>query len=466
VEVIGAALAVAVFFELVRRRVGAPTALAAALFLLFFGSAWELNFVLSGIGNVYAVAAGLGAFLALERNTGPRSDAVACALLIVAVASFTAGLAFAVGAAVLVFLAPGWRRRLWVPLVPLALYAAWLVWVRAVYVPAHGEAQQLHLSNVLLIPSFIAEEASSVAGALAGLNNRFQGQGNVFAVFVTDSPYGPALAALAFVALLWRMRRGLRSPALYAFIATLLAFWIALAMGVGQGRNASTVRYVYVGGIVAMLVAAEAARGLRLSRTGLIVLYAVVVLALAGNVQRLRDGGSYYRAFAPVLRAQLAALELARDHVAPSFMPGSGPARFDVVRAGPYLAAVDRIGSPAYSEPELARQQEDRRQSADAVLVQALGIAAVPSPGGQAPSGCARPGQAFVVGPPGVAITSGTGGRLALRRFASSATTAVGDLPAGRRVELHIPVDRSRRPWYASVKPGLESPIVCPLSPP
>jgi hypothetical protein len=261
------------------------------------------------------------------------------------------------------------------------------------------------------------------------------------------------------------MRRGVRSPALYAFIATLLAFWIALAMGVGQGRNPSTVRYVYVGGIVAMLVAAEAARGLRLSRTGLVLLYAVAVLALAGNLARLRDGGNYYRAFAPVLRAQLAAIELARDHVAPSFMPASGPARFDVVRAGPYLAAVDRIGSPAYTEPELAGQEEDKRLGADAVLIQALGVAIAPVTGGEARAACERPGRSFTVRPPGVAVTSPARGRLALRKFASSATP-VGDLAAGRRMALRIPADRSPRPWYASVTPGPASPIVCPLPAP
>jgi hypothetical protein len=462
VEVVGAALAVGLFFELAKRRVGAGVALAPALLLLFFGSAWELNFVVSGIGNVYAVAAGLGALLALD-HPGRRSDAIACALLVVAVASFTSGLAFAVGALVLILLEPRWRRRLWVALVPLALYAAWLVWVRAVYVPEHGEAQALHAWNVLLIPNFIADEAASVAGALAGLNYDFERQGDAFAVFSTQSPYGPLLAAVAAAALVVRMWRGARSPTLYAYIAVLAAFWIAVAMGIGLGRNPTTVRYVYAGGVVALLVAAEAARGVRLSRTGLVVLYAVVALALAGNLARLRDGARYYRAFAPSLRAQLSAIELARDRVDPAFMPASGPARFDVVQAGPYLAAVDRIGSPAYLESELARQPEGRRQQADAVLVPALRIGITPARAGEALGACERPGPTFVVQPPGVAVTSPAGGRLALRRFASNATTPVGDLPPGQRVDLRIPPDRSRRPWYASVTPTAAPPTVCPL---
>ena len=108
VEVAGAMLVVGLVFVLAKERIGAVAALAPALLLLFFGSAWELNFVVSGIGNVYAVAAGLGALLALERRD-PRRDVLACALLVVAVASFTSGLAFAVGALVLILLGPDAR---------------------------------------------------------------------------------------------------------------------------------------------------------------------------------------------------------------------------------------------------------------------------------------------------------------------------------------------------------------------
>ncbi|HEV7461058.1 MAG TPA: hypothetical protein VGN78_11010 [Solirubrobacteraceae bacterium] len=467
VEVAGAIAAVGLFFELARRRIGAAAALAPALLLLFLGSAWELNFVPSGIGNVYAVAAGLGAVLALERGDR-RGDLIACALLAVAVASFTLGVAFAVGAAVLILLQPGWRRRVWVAVVPLALYAAWIVWVRLEYVPTHGEIQNFHVWNILLIPNFIADEASSVAGAVAGLNYNFQPQ-SLYWIFSTDSPYGPVLAAAAAVALAVRLYRGSRPALLWALMAILLAFWTSLALGfdIRIGRNPVTVRYVYAGAILAVLVGAEAARGLRLSPAGLVALYAITVVALGANLARLRDGAHFYRSFTTSLRAQLTGLELARDHVSPGFMASSPTSFLAPVRAGPYLAAVDRNGSPAYSPAELARQPEDKRHDADAVVVAALRIGIAPAAPGATARNCRRvAGGSSVtlpVGPPGVRLTAPASAAIALRRYASTSTVPVGSLPPGRAVDLRIPPDRSRRTWQAVVTPAPGGVTVCEL---
>ena len=453
VEVVGVCLVVGLFYVLARRRIGALVALAPALLLLFFGSAWELNLVVSGLGNVYAMAAGLGALLALER-AGPRSDLIACALLVVAVTTFTLGLAFAIGVTVWLLLQANGRRRLWVTLIPLALYGAWFVWVRAVYVPDHGEVQNFAVWNVLLIPNFIADAAASVAGALAGLNYDFEPD-DLIPVFRTDSAYGPVLAALAVAALVVRIRRGAGSSLLWALIATLLAFWIALALGFGTGRNPGVVRYTYGGGILALLIGAEAARGLRISRTAVLVVFALTVLALGANLARMREGANFYRNFATSLRAELTAIELARDHLDASFVPPAGSVEIAVLRAGPYLEGVDRNGSPAYSPGELARQSESRRQSADAVLISALEIKLSPVPPGEPLGDCLRTtGGTFTVEPPGVRLRSVAGAQLTLRRFASSSGATVGDLRAGEAMDLRIPRDRSDLPWQASVTPA------------
>jgi hypothetical protein len=470
VEVAGVVLVVGLLFEFVRRRIGPAAALAPAVLLLFLGSGWELNFVVSGIGNVYALAAGLAALLALERGDS-RGDLVACLALIVAVASFTLGVAFVVGAAVLILLEPGARRRLWIPLVPLALYAAWFVWVRTGYVAVPGELPTLDAWNILLIPNFIADEASAVAGALAGLNHNFQPR-DVFWVFSTESPYGPVLAAVAAVALGVRLRRGGRQPLLWAVMAVLLAYWLSLALGFDphNGRTPTTVRYVYPGGIMVLLVAAEAARGIALSRGALVALYVITALALGANVVRLREGGHFYRTAATSLRAELTALELARDHVDPSFVPPLTISYLAVVRAGRYLAAEKRIGSPAYSPAELAHQPEATRQVADRVLVPALRIAVAPPNPHESVRNCRRLGgaqsaAAIPVAPPGVRLTSPTGGQVGLRRFATVATVPVGSVAAGRAVDLRIPADRSRRVWQAVVTPAPASLVVCDLSP-
>jgi hypothetical protein len=469
VEVGGAALAVGLFFELARRRIGGAAALAPAVLLLFLGSAWELNFVVSGIGNVYAVVAGLGAFLALERQDR-RGDVLACALLVVAIASFTLGLAFVVGAAVLVVLQGRSWRRLWIAAVPLALYAAWLIWIRAVYVPDHGEIQNFHIWNVLLIPNFLANEASTVAGALAGLNYNFQPR-DILWLFGTDSLYGPLLAALATAALVIRLRRGPRPPALWALIAVLVAFWVSLAMGYDAsiGRTPTTVRYVYAGAFMVLLVGAEAARGLRFRRGALVLLYAITALALGANLARLRDATHFYRSFATSLRAQLTAVDLARGRVDPTFVV-QPPAVFSApVKAGPYLAAAERAGSPGYSPAELTHQDEGTRATADRVLVEALRIAVAPARPHESVRNCRHlsgPGSALIVRvkPPGVRLGPSTAGVLALGRFATVAAVPVGSLQARRVVDLRIPADRSKRPWRAVVTPAPASLVVCDLS--
>jgi hypothetical protein len=480
VEVVGVLLVVALFFVLAKRRVGAATALPFAVLVLFFGSTWENELVPSGIATVYCVAAGLGALLLLERRSdlpttvvgGPRlnrADVSACALLTLSVASWTLGVAFAVGALVLIMLQPGSRRRVWVALVPLALYAAWLVWVRVSYVPAHGEVQQVTAVNLLTIPNFAADEASSVMGALAGLNYPFRSQGPIADIFGTTSEYGAVLAAVAVGALLLTLRRGHRSPVLWALIAILLVFWAALGLGYGLGRNPDTVRYAYEGGILVLLIAAEAASGVRLSRWALAALYLIVVLALGANVARLRQGVQFYRPLATSLRARLTALEVARDHVDPSFFLQSPPS-FESVRAGPYLAAVDRLGSPAYSVPELQRQSESLRSDADSELVRALSIAVSPHPAGAPVTGCRSVAPSsggplsVAVTPPGITLSSSTAGAVGVRRFASLLTVPVGSVSSGSPVDLRIPVDRSRLPWYVSLNPVPSSLTVCQLA--
>jgi hypothetical protein len=477
VEAVSVVAVVAAFFALVKRRIGAAAALAPALLLLLFGTAWENDLSISGISTVDAVAAGLAAFLLLEgagpagaRDARPRRswmrDAGACVLLIVAVYSWTVGVAFAVGALVLILLQPKPWRRAWVAVVPLVFYGAWLLWVRLDYVPAHGEVQNIAASNILLAPNYIADEASAVMGALGGLNYGFQP--SYLAVFTTTSDYGPVLAVAVVAVVLISIRRGSRRPPLWAFICTLLAFWVALALAFGQGRDPSMARYVYAGGVLVMLIIAEAVRGVRLSPLKLGVLYAITALAIVGNLARLRDGERFYRSFGTTLRAQLTGLEIARDHVSPAFRLAAAPS-LEVIQAGPYLAAVSRIGSPAYSQAQLVRAPEGLRHAADATLVAALGISLSPS-GGEPVGACRRVtgGAAgapptVLVRPPGIALRSPAAGQVALRRFASSTTVPVGDVAAGETLDLRIPSDRSSVPWHASVGPPSSSVTVCPL---
>ena len=82
-----------------RRRVGPVLALAPALILLFLGTAWEIILWPFEVQFLIPIAAGLGAFMLLERRE-LRSDLWASALLVLALAGGSLGIPMLVGAGV------------------------------------------------------------------------------------------------------------------------------------------------------------------------------------------------------------------------------------------------------------------------------------------------------------------------------------------------------------------------------
>ena len=157
VELIGVLLCVALVFELVRRRVGAIAALAAAVLLLFLGAAWEVMIWPFDLHTAYACAAGLAALLVLERG-GRGADPIVCALLVVSVATIEVGLAFVAAVAVLILWDATRLRRAWVFLVPAALYLAWSLWA------TRFDQGDTLVSNLLSDPGALARIRRSDAG--------------------------------------------------------------------------------------------------------------------------------------------------------------------------------------------------------------------------------------------------------------------------------------------------------------
>jgi hypothetical protein len=144
-----------------------------------------------------------------------------------------------------------------------------------------------------------------------------------------------------------------------------------------------------------------------------------------------------------------------------------------LVRAGPYLSASEKFGSPGYGETELASAPESAREAADKVMAAALPISLRPG-GVQAASGGAPPrtvspqgasargscvtvkevgGAAPVLSlpPGGVLLKAGSGAPhdLALRRFAESFPVSMGTLNGA--ASLVVPTDRSERPWQLRI---------------
>jgi hypothetical protein len=453
-------------FELARRRVGPLTALAPCVLLLFLGFAREVLLWPFDMHTLVSLAFGLGALLVLERGDR-RGDILACVLITLSIATIEVGIAILVGIAVSIMLRPGRLRRAWVFLAPAALYAAWWIWAHHF----HQDQSAISLSNVTLIPKTVFYAMATVLGALTGTNPVIP------ATYITAVTwFGRGLAVVATVALLWRLRRGAVPRTLWVWLAIVGFYWVLMG---AAARPPEGSRYVFVGAVGVLMVAAEAFAG-RISGRLTAGVFIVVALALPANIAQLRSGreADALHHDAPISRSEFAMLELAGNRVDSGYTPSADPnvtaiggGLFIGLPAGAYLRSVERNGSPAFSLSELRGQPEEIRRIADNTLVDALDLKTEYAPAPQARQSCRRvvpdagTDYATVVVPPGgvlLRVSMDEWADIWLRRFADTIRSASrGKIPPRRWVKLAIPPDAAPELWQAAVGAPV---TVCPIS--
>jgi hypothetical protein len=362
---VGACLLV---FAYLRRRTQLWFAVSATVVLLFLGYAyqdlvWPFQIQFTG-----AVAGGVAALLLLDRHDR-IGDVGASIALAVAVACSGVGLPF-VGAITLeLLLRRSTWRKLWIPLVPFALWGLWYL--------QYGQSQ-VKGSNLHLVPENATQMGSAAVGALFG---RSMDDGHVLL----------ALLGIAVVIVLAVDRR--ISPRFAAVLALPLGYWILTSLSRAQYHDPAASRYLYPGAVFVVLAVSELVPKVRVpgGRAGAVVaalvLVIVVAVSLRGNIDQLRDGAAGLRDTSTYVKAELRAVELARSRVDPAFRPDT--VRAPQIDAGGYLEAVDDLGSPAYSVAQLHRQSAEVRDAADTVLLHALGVGLV-SAAGAAPAGACK----------------------------------------------------------------------------
>lgn len=365
-------LCVWLLFVYARRRVGPEGALAAAVVILFLGTAWEIILWPFEVQFLIPIAAGLGGFLLMERRE-PRADVGASALLALAFASGSLGIPVAAGMTVeILFGRDRVRRLLRVVAVPVALY---LVWLRE-YDPFRAR-----FGSYESVPGFVLDQAGAAIAAIAGL--QFSS---------VSTPAAVVALILALVAAERFVRGGVDRGRLAAVATMALAYWSALALYRPWVADQEPSRYLYGGALFVLLVCLELARGRR-PRGPVLAIVAVLALAsVASNIGDMRDGAHTIRAYTDYVAPGLGALELARGEVGPRFRPE--PNRAPDIVAGRYFRAVDRWGSPADTPEEILRRGEGAREAADIVLQRALGLRLAPAtaPGrGPAPQPAGTP---------------------------------------------------------------------------
>jgi hypothetical protein len=442
-------------FVYVRRRLGPWPALMAATVLLFLGPAWQDLLWPFEIGFIGSVACGVAMLLALDRDDR-RADLAACLLLALSIGFSSLGLGFAVGAAVDVLQRRRSRglRRAYVALVPLLLYGAWyLGW---------GQDAESHLSlhNVLVSPRFVGESIVAAVDSLLALST-------IADEAVGRSKWGIVVLVLAAAAVLYnqRRKRGF-APGLWPALAAAASFWFLAAFNYIPGREAYSSRYLYASCVFVVLIAANLLKGVRIGRPALLVGGAVTLVVVGFNLVPLREGRDFLREQTVLTRSDLAAIEISRRSVDPSFVLSpeiAGTSYLVNVQAGEYLTAVREYGSPAYTPAELAAAPAAGRSQADVVLANALPVMIEPEAdpnlalsrrgrcsdvrgGSSAPSLRLRPGVTAIE------LATGGPGAIRLRRFASGEYPLESEVQGGTTTLLRIPPDAAAQPWRLRVQ--------------
>jgi hypothetical protein len=444
--------AAACLFVYVRRRLGPWPALFMAVLLLFLGPAWQDLLWPFQVGFAGSALCGVAMLLALE-NESRRWDAVACALLALCLAFSSLGIPFAAAAAVDVLQRRRERglRRAYVFVAPLLLYAAWYAgW-------GHTAENQLSADNVLGSPGYVVEGLTASLDSVLAL-------GTIFDETVGRSQWGlPLLVVLLALAAYGGFRRRGFEAGLWPALAATLTFWFLAAFNTIPGREAYSSRYLYVGGLFLLLVAANLLQGVRFSRWGLVAAGAATAAVVGFNLVPLREGRDFFAGETVLTRADLGAIEIASRTVDPGFALTpeiAGTVFLNEIEAGEYLRAAREHSSPAYTPAELVAAPEEGRAHADLVLANALplgietGLPASAAAGECVELGGAS-GQTLPIRP-GVTtihLPAGPAAAIRLRRFAGDEYPLSSEgVPGASTIRLFIPRDRSSRPWRLLVE--------------
>jgi hypothetical protein len=433
-------------------RLGREVALVPGLLTVLVGAGGQDIIWPFQIGFGLSVLGGLVLLLCLDRRTA-KAEWWASGAILLALASSGIGIAVLAAGGVDVALHPARRRRgTRILALPVLLYGAWYV---------NYNVAKLQRDNLLLAPQYLIDSLGGAVGALIGLSVGYY-----------------SVLAIAFVALVtWGWMRTERPPLRLVTVLTLpLAFWLLTAVGRAEDMQPTTSRYLLPGAVFVALVACEALRGVRVRQRAALPAVVLVLFSSVTHVFALRvEAKGQFNGFTSDVRAELAALSLAREAgpINPRYVPD--PVRAPDIVTGRYFAAIEDVGNPI-PDPvgTLARSFLAPRQSADAVYVRALDIRVRSSRsvrrGGPRPvivegegrpvgSSCvivrARRPVVFVLPPGGLALRT-SGARLetgvGLRRW-GAAFYAIPAAPPGRWGSIVIGHDREHRPVEVQFNP-------------
>ena len=445
-------LTAVLFFVWAKRRLPDFVALAGALVVLFF-PADSLHFIGgNGFTIMFALACGWLALIAFDRDDRP-GDIAAFVLLVLGIATYTIALPFAIGLIVAVLLERSAGRRLWIGLVPILLYLLWRV--LAGVGGSDPEAGGADWGNLVLVPSWSFQALGAVLGVWSGLNFDFSTGGSL----PPGAGLGPPLSLVALVALGWRISRGDTRPLFWAMLAVAAALFAAQTLAWGAIlRGPELPRYLYPGLIVVLLVAVEATRGMRWSRSAFIGLWVVTFVCLLTGFGLLREVSDWYQIRALQTRAEVTAVSLLQSTGrAPAVKLQPRNKLSDELKPGP-AAAYGFLGLKPTS---LSRRAKWVGGSVDRFLAKALSLELVPLTAPLRLRNCrvaSADDERFRLTLPaeGAVLSSPAVASIRLGRFGAAGRIPLGTIGPGSSHLLRLYPDSNPTPWFVtSNQPGL-----------
>ncbi len=331
-------------YRYVRQRIGEIGGLASGSALLLLGSGWQNILWPFQLGFMGSIAAGIGAWLLVDRDRR-AADLMASGLVLLSLSCSGLGIAILVGSGALLVSGREVGRVVRVCVTPAAIYGIWYV--------KYGEPQG-QSSNLARIPRFILESGGFAGGGLFGRDLLW---GRV--IFGLCLGVGVGLLAA-------KARLG---PSILAPSVALVSNWVLTGYSRAQFGDPGASRYVYVGAAFLILTMAEVLRHFprRLIHIGVPIL---AILSVAGNTKVLHDGANGLRETTETTRIELRAVEWARDRVADGYVPDKQ--RMPQLEGRKFLLATSELGSPAATDEEVAQSDNLTRSAVDRISVETL----------------------------------------------------------------------------------------------
>jgi hypothetical protein len=434
-------------FLYLRRRVGDWAALIGTVMVLFLGAAFEILLYSFAMNFTGAIAAGIGALVALDRDDR-KGDIAASILLLVGVFFSMVIVPFIVAVAAEWALNPRDRRgRIFVPGVSLGVLVVWwLIWGQ------NSDESTVVASNFLLLPDTAFDAIGSGFTSLFGLAT---GYGNE-----PSQPnliWGKVMAIVAVAIAWWRIKVIGSPPRGFLVVAAgLLTYLLLLGMSLSDERQPTFSRFQLPLVIFILMIASTLLEGIRIGAVWLVTGTVVAALSINAGIGLMRERvEERWEPTGLYVRTWLTGTELAGTDALPA---RELQLRMPVmVGVGDYLDASERYGSPALNRSEISALEPAELTWVDGGFINASGAGLDADPPASKPSTCRPAAAAPIELKPGrYRVENETKGEVTVlvARLGPTPGTNIGAVLPSSAAGLNLPAGELTEPWRVFFEPG------------